>query len=269
MKRRPADYWRLFGFLLRSGLRERMQYKANFLITTIFRVLSVLIDFVLLAVILARFRVIDGWDLAEVAVLYGLVSVSRGLFDLLARELEQFEKYLVSGDYDGILVRPWPTVFGLLARKVDVTRLGMLLQGFAIGGSGAVLLVRRGSLAWPALAYLAVLPLCGAAILVAVAMGTAALGFWLVRIDEFYVFTMYAPMTAAVYPISIYPGWLRGLLHTVVPMAFAGYVPVNYLLGKGGNGWSLLAPLPVAVLALWLAHRLWLWGERHYHSTGT
>ena len=56
---------------------------------------------------------------------------------------------------------------------------------------------------------------------------------------------------------------------TLIPMAFGNYLPVRYLLGKGGSPWVLLLAPVVGVLALWLAYRLWLVGETRYQSTGS
>jgi ABC-2 type transport system permease protein len=270
MKRSVRDYWRVFRFLVASGLRERMQYRANFLLTAVMRSLSLTVDFILVAVILARFELIHGWDVYDVALLYGLVTAGRGWFDTLAREFDRFEHYLVSGEYDGILVRPWPTAFALLARRIDVARAGPVLQGILIAGIGAAGVMGRGGLGWAGAAYLFLgIPLFGAMILTAVSMVTAAIGFWIIRIDELTVFTIYAPTAASVFPLSIYPNWLRGLLHTAIPVAFAGYLPVQYLLGKGAGPWTLLASPAVAALSLVLAGRIWQIGERRYQGTGS
>ena len=263
------DYGRVFMVLLRSGLRERMQYRANFVITALLRAIMAIADFLIIAVILLRFRVIDGWDMYEVALLYGLVSIGNALYHVVGRELEQIEQYLVSGDFDALLVRPWPTLFTLLARRLELGRLGNGVQGIAVAAVGAVELARRGTLGGWEFAYLPLIPLTSGAIILAVALATAAAGFWLIRTDELQVFTTYAPLTAAYYPLSIYPGWLRNMLYTLIPMAFANYLPVRYLLGKGGSPWVLLASPAVGVLALMLAYRLWRIGETRYQSTGS
>jgi ABC-2 type transport system permease protein len=269
MKPSAAAYVRTFLVLARSGLRERMHYKANFLITSLLRGLTALADFLIVAVILMRFRVVDGWDMYEVALLYGLASLGNAIYHVAGREMEQIERYLVSGDFDAILVRPWPTLFTLLARKLDFGRLGNGVQGLAVTVIGVTELTRRGALTgWEHL-YLFVIPLTSAAIIFAVALATAAAGFWLIRTDDLQVFTTYAPVTASYYPLSIYPGWLRGMLYTLIPMAFGNYLPVRYLLGKGGSPWVLLLAPVVGVLALWLAYRLWLIGETRYQSTGS
>lgn len=266
---RAPNPWRVLVLLARAGIRERMQYKFSFVVSTLIRAVSMATDFALVAVILYRFRFIDGWDIYQVALLYGLASAANGLFRTVANEIEGFENYLINGTFDSLLIRPWPTLFTLLARKMDFNRLGTLAQGVLIAIIGAAKLLERGQLLPWQLLYVAVLPFLGAMILLAIVTFTAALGFWLIRIDELQVFTLYAPLTASYYPLSIYPGWLRGLLYTVLPMAFINYVPVLYLLGKGGGPWSLAASPAVAVLACVIAYRFWLFAERRYHSTGS
>jgi ABC-2 type transport system permease protein len=261
--------WQALGLLARAAMREKMQYKFSFLVSSGIRGIAIGIDFALVAVILYRFRFIDGWDIYQVALLYGPGSAAHGLFRIVANEIETFENYLINGTYDSILIRPWPTLFTLLARKMDFNRLGIAAQGLLITAVGAANLLHRGLLQPWQLLYVALLPVLGAMVLFAISTVTAALGFWLMRTDELQVFTLYAPLTASYYPLSIYPGWLRGLLYTVLPMAFINYVPVLYLLGKGGGPGALLASPAVAALGCVVAYRFWLFAERHYHSTGS
>jgi len=108
----------------------------------------------------------------------------------------------------------------------------------------------------------------GACIITSIAIATDAAGFWIIRVDELGIFTMNAPLTAANYPMSIYPTWMRRLLTGVLPVALLGYVPLLYALGKGGSPLYLLAPYAAAVVALGVSVRFWRWGERHYQSTG-
>lgn len=269
MRRTGRDYLRLLWLLARSGLRERMHYKANFLITLVLRTALTMVDFLLVAVILYRFKLIAGWDVYEVAVLYGPAAMAYGLFRMFADELERFERYLVSGDFEGLLVRPWPTLLTLLGRRIDFSRLGAVAQGGVIMAIGASNLIGRGALTPLAALYLAVVPAFGALILTALSLLTAAIGFWTIRIEELQVFVLYAPLTASYYPLSIYPGWLKALLYTVIPVAFVNYLPVMYLLGKGAGPWTLVASPAVAGLMMLIGYRAWLFGNRNYQGTGT
>ena len=54
----------------------------------------------------------------------------------------------------------------------------------------------------------------------------------------------------------------------VIPYGFASYYPASYLLGReiGGMAW---AGMGVAVVMLVVGYRWWLFGLRHYASTGS
>lgn len=264
-----AQGFRLYLRLAAASLQARMEYKLNFALTTfLYGILSV-VDMVLIAALLTRFRTVGGWSLAEVALLYGLSSAAMGIFRTFAPEVDNFERYIVQGEFDGLLLRPWPSLFVLLTRNVDIWRIGWAMQGYLVATVAALALIRSDSMAPWALGYLWLLPLAGCGIFFALALVTAALAFWVERINELQVFTLHAPQNASGYPLHIYPRWLRWLFSSAVPVAFVNYVPVRYLLGKGGSGLDLFVSPMVAAIALWVAYRFWCWGESRYQSTGS
>lgn len=260
----------LRSYLLLAGasLRARMQYKFNFIATTLGYALITLMDFLIVAAILYRFRVIAGWDMYEVALLTGAASASYGLYRAIGTELETFERYLITGEFDSVMTRPWPTLLTLLTRGVDFTRLGATIQGYAVLTLSAGALTGRGELAGWQVGYLYLLPLTGAVILGSLALAAASAGFWITRIEDLLIFSVNAPYTAACYPLEIYPGWLRGLLFGALPTAFIAYVPARYLLGRGGHWAHLLLPPAAAGAAALAAYAFWRRGERQYQSAG-
>lgn len=259
----------LYGRSVRAALRAKMQYKADFLMGCFLYALLSAMDFLMVAAILTRFPRLGGWDVYEIGVLYGMSSIAMGLYRTFAAELHEFERYLVQGEFDGLLLRPWPTLLTLLGRSVEPERLGAVLQGALILGIAAHRLMEAGTLSVFGLAYIAGASLMGTLIPFSLSLITAAVGFWVVRISDLQTFTMYAPVTASHYPLTVYPRWLRVLLTGVLPVGFINFVPVQYLLGKGAGPWVLwLSPLVVLGFGL-VAYGCWRLGERHYQSTGT
>lgn len=256
---------RLYFRFVAAGIRARMQYKWDFLVTTVLYAILAAVDFLTVAAILYRYQYIAGWNVYEVALLAGMVGSAIGLFRCFADELFGFERYLLTGEFDNLLIRPWPTLATLLARNFDLGRIGAYLQGvvvtaFGLGGVKAP--------AWLAVyAYLA--PVAGAVIFLAINLAVAAAGFWIVRIGDLLTFAYNAPATAASYPMDVFPRWLRWLLTSLLPVAAMSYLPMRFALGKGGTVLALLAPFAAAALALLIGYRLWRWGERHYQSTGS
>lgn len=254
---------------VRAALRAKMQYKTDFVVGALFYGLLTVADFLMLAAILTRFPRVGGWDVYEVGLLYGMSWIAMGLYRTFASELHDFERYLIRGEFDGLLLRPWPTLLTLLGRNVEPARLGAVLQGAVILGISAKRLLQTGTLDAFGLVYVVAASIVGTLIPFGLSLITAAVGFWVIRIDELTVFTMYAPVTASQYPLTVYPRWLRALLTSVLPVGFINFVPVQYLLGKSADPRVLwLSPL-VAIGFCVLGYVVWRIGERHYHSTGT
>ena len=259
----------LYSRLAKASIRARMQYRANFILTVLMDGALFAMDFLLMAAILYRFDSIGGWSVFEIGLLYGAASMARGVYRTFGYELHRFESYIAEGHFDTLMVRPWPTLLVLLTRNLDIGRLGAAAQGALVLGISCHALIKAGSLSAGAMAYVWILPLWGAAIFFAISLATSASAFWLTRIADLQVFTMYAPMNAASYPLGIYPASLRALLHTALPVAFAGYVPIRFLLGKGGSAFDLVTPVLVAMAALYVSYWFWRLGESGYQSTGS
>lgn len=257
----------LYIRLLKAAVRSQMQYSWDFILSLVMYTVITVVDFLMVAAILFRYRTVDGWTVYEIAMLSGTLSTAYGLFRFLASEITQFERYMVTGEFDTLLIRPWPTLASLLARGFDLGRLGASLQGIVLLGLGVAWAVRNGAPAWLPF-YAILMPLCGVGVVLAVNLAVAAAGFWIIRIEELGILATNAPQAAAAYPISIYPGWLRRILLGIIPVGSIAYLPLSYALGKGGSLLWLGTPVLAAVASLWAALGLWRLGERHYQSTG-
>jgi len=257
----------LYFRLVAASIRARMQYKLDFIITFVLYALLTAVDFLFVATVLYRYRYIMGWNVYEVALLSGVASSAFGLYRTFGAELNSFERYLVNGDFDSLLIRPWPTLATLLSRSFDMGRLGGVGQGIILITVGLNGVLDAGAPPWLAV-YVYLLPIAGTGVIMALSLATATAGFWLTRIDELQVFAIGAPFTASTYPLDIFPKWLRWLFTGLLPVATMGYIPLRYALGKGGTVLALATPFAAAGLSLLVGLHLWRWGERHYQSTG-
>jgi ABC-2 type transport system permease protein len=259
----------LYFKLVSASIRSQMEYKFSFITSVlIFAVLSAM-DFILVAAILLKFDHIQGWTLYEVGYLYAVSSMVSSIYRIFANEVHNFEKYTLHGEFDQLLTRPVSPLLILFTRNLHLTQLGGFLQGSVILFLSLGAMWKNGNDILPAVLYLPVALFFGTVILFSIGLVTATMAFWITRISELQVFTMYAPLTASSFPIQIYPGWLKGLLLTLLPVAFMAYVPSLYLFNKGGSGFYLFVSPIIALVSITLALRFWKWGIKHYHSTGS
>lgn len=255
--------------LVSASLRGKMQYRLDFLGSTLVQAIMGADTMVFIGAMLWRFGPVMGWSIFDIGMLYAVSRMGNGVYMLLCNELDRFETYMVNGDFDMLLIRPWPTLFTLLARGVGIDRLAFVAQGVAAAALTAPRLVAAGAIGgWDALWLLASVA-WSAMLYFAVGLATAAAGFWIVRIEELQVFTMGAPSTATAYPLDVYPSWLQWVFVTLLPLGLGSYVPLRFILDKGGSPLDLLWPALACPVAVWAAVKLWKAGEAHYMSTGT
>ncbi|GIP38063.1 ABC transporter permease [Paenibacillus sp. J31TS4] len=259
---------RLYLLLFRASVRSRMQYKLNFLLSSGLAAFINLMEFLLIAIILQRFGDIKGWSLYEIGYLYSVLLLSRAIYRILASDVHHIEKYLVGGELDQLLTRPIPVLLALMTQNVTIL-LGEVIQGTVLLVLCFQGLLAAGQIGWLAIPQTALVILAGSVILFAIGLLSATAGFWLTRVRDLQNITEDAARNAAQYPLVLYPGWLRMILLTLVPVGFANYVPALYILRGEYGPWLLLVSTAAAVLLLWVSFRFWRLGLSRYQSAGS
>ncbi|HHY76616.1 MAG TPA: ABC transporter permease [Firmicutes bacterium] len=260
---------RLYWLLISAALRAKMQYKFDFVASLLVESLMGTYDYLVAAAALWRFHTVAGWNIYEVGLLYSVSKIGWGLYRVFLEEVDRFEGYIVRGDFDSVLVKPYPSLFVLASRNFALERLSFVVQGAAIMAISLKGLLPSGAVSLAAIFHLALAVLWTTVLFSAVGIATSAAAFVIVRIEELQVFTQNATSTATLYPLEIYPRWLRNMLLYFIPLGVGNYVPVRYLLGKGGTWLSLAAPAAAALASMAVALKLWRMGEARYHSTGS
>lgn len=264
-------YMRLYFLLISSRIRSQMQYRVSFGAELLGTLLITGLDFAMVAILLNRFQAIGGWTLPEVAFLYGTSAVSFSIAEMLIGGFEDFEAWVVRGEFDQLLLRPLPITFQMITARFATRRVGRLAQGLVALVLSLVLLRP----AWDAaqVLFFPVMLAGGTLLFMAIFVAGATSSFWAPQAHEAVNIFSYGGQFMTTYPMHIYQEWLLSLFTFIIPMAFVNYYPALYLLDKP-DPFGLPAYMPflspvVAVVAFRLSLALWRVGVRHYQSTGT
>lgn len=264
-------YRQLYVRLMGAQLRAAMQYRVSFISEILGNLIISGLDFAMVAILLTRFRAIGGWTLAEVAFLYGCSSISLALAELFIGAFDNFEQWVVRGDFDRVLLRPLPVVYQMMTGALALRRFGRMFQGALALGVGLFLLRPAWDLGH--ILFFGVTLAGGAFFFMAIFILGATLSFWSPQSAELTNIFTYGGQFMTSYPMHIYEAWMRSLFTFVIPMAFINYYPALYLLNKpdpvGLPGWVPFAAPFVALLAFGVAVRVWGFGVAHYQSTGS
>jgi ABC-2 type transport system permease protein len=262
---------RLYVRYLDVSVRSQLQYRASVIMQSIGAFMITAIEFLGILALFDRFGQIRGWTLPEIALFYGMISVSWALCDAMGRGFEVMGQIIKAGDFDRVLLRPRSTVLQMLGYELTIRRVGRLAQGIAVLTYAFVALdvdwtVPRVLLLVAAIAG----TLC---VFMGLIVMQATTSFWTTETIEAWNAFTYGGVTMAQYPLSIYRGWFRRLFMFAIPLGCANYLPGVAILGREdplGTPVVLqwLAPL-VGPAFLGIALVLWRWGIRHYRSTGS
>ncbi|MEZ4682139.1 MAG: ABC-2 family transporter protein [Caldilineaceae bacterium] len=259
--------------LISVQIRSQLQYRTAFLLEVCSSGITLFLFFASLAFVLQRFGDLGGWNLGEIAFLWGTVELAFGVMDMLFSGFDpgNFGKQIRQGLLDQLLLRPVNLTAQVFGSEFVLRRLGRITQGLVV----LLITVALADVHWT-LAKVVYFPLVVLG-LVCFFGGLFIMGatvtFWTVDSIEAVNILTYGGSEMMAYPMHIYPDWLRRTFTYLVPAVFLNYYPALYFLDKPDvlglpPIFSFVAPF-VGLLVLLVALAFWRFGLRHYQSTGT
>lgn len=262
MLRVPSSV-RLYRRSLGAHVRATLEYHADFWIMVLAGLIGPAVGMAFLGAVFAQVPQLNGWRLAEVVLLYGLVTVTDGLAGILFDGVWQIGQLVNRGGLDYLLVRPYPVVLQVMSAQVGFSGVGGVMIGTAMTGWA----LTHVDVAWTPLTVLVsvVLFTSALAIRVAITLASNAVSFWAKGPSTLFAVAVHHLGELTRYPVTVYGVALRVLVTAVVPFAFVAFFPARWLLH--GDRVGLLGPL-VATACLGLALLMFRRGLRRYESAG-
>ena len=248
-----------------------MAYRFQFWIELLVKAISYFSSYLMIWLLLARFKEIDTWSIPEVMVLWALAQLAYTLAaPYFYHSIGKLDRHIVQGTYENLIVQPMPPLLNLIARNLSWTYSSQIILNAVVL---AIALDRSGFVPTPdKLLYLALTIIGG--------MGFQSFSFLLGGSMSFKWLNSgmtigrsfhWLGTNLTQYPISIYPAALRWLLTFIIPAALLNYYPTMYLLGRS----DMTLPLviywiaPIALITLG-ASSFWMYrrAERSYQGSG-
>ncbi len=263
--------WSLYRRLIGARIRSDWQYRTSFLTLVVSQAMVTALEFVALVILLDLVPTLGGWTGSQVAFLYALAALPFGLADVMVSSVDRVPRYVKSGNFDRVLLRPMPALFQMSALEFELRRIGKSIPPFVV----LVWAIPNVGVEWTMgrAATLLMSVLCGTVIYGSLWIATASFSFWAISTEEATNAITYGGEAANEYPLHLYRNWIRLTLGWIIPLAFVAYVPTQHLLGATnplGMSRRLIWWTPlVAAACLGVSSFVWRSGIRHYQSTGS
>ena len=260
-------YLKLYLWFWAQRLKVLLEYPGSTLLDLCGQILSQILGILVIWVVIRQVPGLGGWNYDAVLLIYGLMTLSVGLTYVFGHNLLFLGNgYIRPGELDRLLTRPIDPLFQLVVEHFSWSGMGGALMGAVVTGKALLAL----GIVWSPLKVLVLLlsVVSGTAIFIAFFLIGSVSAFWIMDYSFLVINGFFHPHLFARYPLSIYPRGVLLLMTWLLPYGFASYYPASYLLGKEAGGLVWAGPLVAAVL-LFVGYRFWLFGLRHYTSTGS
>lgn len=253
-------YFRIF-------LKTRLVYKWDTALSILNNALSLAGSIAFIMLLFTQIETLNGWSFWELIFLTAFFRMVLGVQTFLFfAPVFLGREFIITGDLDRVIVRPLNALYQVYADMINIHNFAEAL------GSLAVLLyaAKKLSIQFSLLKMLFGLAsvISSVFLLAAIFLGLGTFAFWTGKSRSFFTI-VWRVRDFSQYPINIYPGAIKAFLMTLMPVAFASYFPVSFLLGKPENYILQLFSLISGPIFFLVSYRFWLYGLSNYSSTGS
>lgn len=243
------------------GAMNELQYRANFWVQLVNSLITLGTGIVAIAVVYTHTDTLSGWSAPELLTVMGVhLAIGGVLKSLVQPNMWRLLQDVEEGNLDYTLTRPADSQLLVSVREVSIWNgidifLGLGVIVWALteipGDFGFI----------DAVGFIVAL-VCGALIIYSIWIAASTIAFKAIRIDNLMQL-LNSVYEAGRWPVGIYPGWLRGMLTFIVPLAFAITVPAE-IVSSRVNWWWLGLGFVITIIALVGSRFVWRRGIRNY-----
>jgi ABC-2 type transport system permease protein len=261
-----AYYARIYFLIVSQYLKARMQYKADFWISSIGMVLQNLMGYFTLWVLFRTIPALAGWRYEELVFLYAFSLLAFSPAQIMFDNVWSLRFHVQEGSFIRYYFKPLNMMFYYMSEMVNIKAFAQLAFAIVILVTSAVSL----GVGWDIPTTLAFLGLLVSAslIMTSLLILSASTAFWIVNSYGVLSFLMRLRDYAR-YPVTVFTGFFRIFFTFVVPIGFVAFFPSRAILRPAEAGWEVwLTPFLGAGLFA-LAYLVWSRGTRAYSGTGS
>jgi ABC-2 type transport system permease protein len=261
-----GEYIRLYFMIETQYIKAQMQYRADFLISSIGMFFSSLATLSIFVVLFQSIPNLAGWSLMEMVFIYAFYMIAISPMQILFDNIWWIRYKVQSGEFIKYYFRPLNMMFYFMSERFDIKGLTQL-------AAGIILLIYSSAQLGLEWSLVKVLILLGAVfsaslVLVSIAVMAGSSAFWLV--NSYPVLALAWKLREfAPYPITIFDGVFRFAFTFILPIGFIAFYPAQFFLRP-----EEISPVfyltPVIGIGLFaFTYKVWALGVNSYTGTGS
>jgi ABC-2 type transport system permease protein len=243
--------------LWKTNLQSAMEFRGAFIAQALGMMLNNGMYFIFWIIFFDRFKQVRGWGLSDMFLLFGVSAGAYGLASLLFGNAFGLSEIISGGRLDYYLSLPKPVLLHALSSRSIASGAGDFVYGI-------LSFLAAGNFTWDAFGRFWIGLLVGAIVFVSFLVIVQSLAFWIGNSTGMSQVFLNAIVTFALYPASLFDTPAKLIMFTIIPAAFMGAVPAEFVRHFT---WGTLGLMALAACVLFgLAVFLFQAGLRRYES---
>lgn len=218
-----AKYIRLTWEIKKLVFASAMSYRTSFLVQVLGMFFNDGAIMMFWYIFFKSFPVVNGWSYHDMMVLFAFSTFVYAFCNLPFEGITDLAKYIISGKLDLYLTGPKNVLWAVAISKSDIAAIGDILFG-------SVILCCAYGFAPMRTAWFFLVTLLAALLFFDFMLIVQSLAFWLGDIDDAAKRVTHMLMSFMMYPQSVFNGFLKFIMMTVVPAFFMITIPVQLIL---------------------------------------
>jgi ABC-2 type transport system permease protein len=241
----------------KANLQSVIEYRFSFIMQVIGMILNDFIYFAIWIIFFERFKEVRGWGISDMYITYGVLASAFGLVALLFGNVFTLSEIINQGRLDYYLSMPRPVLLHAISSRMISSGMGDFTYGFL---SYAL----SGQYTWDGFLRFILATLLAAAVFAGFLILLHSLAFWLGMISGLANLGLGAIITFGIYPTTLFDNYAKLILFTLIPAAFIGAVPAEFI--RSFTWQTLVQLLLGAVAFLFVAIVVFRLGLKRYES---
>ena len=241
----------------KANLLSVMEYRVSFIMQALGMMLNDFMYFAIWIIFFDRFKEVRGWGIGDMYITYGVLASAFGLVALLFGNAFNLSEIINKGRLDYYLSFPRPVLLHAVSSRMISSGMGDFTYGF-------ISYALSGYYTWDGFLRFILATLLAATVFAAFLILVQSLSFWLGMMTNLTSLMLNAMITFGIYPTTLFDGYAKLILFTLIPAAFMGAVPAEFIRAFT---WQSLAELLLgAIVFLFLAVTIFRLGLKRYES---
>ena len=261
-----AEYIRLYILIEKQYIKARMQYRADFIISSIGMFFSSIATLGVFWVILNTVPSLAGWSLMEMIFIYAFYMIAISPMQIVFDHAWNIRFHIQQGTFLKYYFRPLNMMFYYMSEMFDLKGLTQLFLGIALLIYSSMQL----HIAWTlARMMLLLITLFSAALVqISIIVAASCAAFWV--IDSYPVLGLAWKLREfSPYPMTIFDGAFRFAFTYVIPIGFVAFYPSQiFLRPEQVSPLTYFSPL-IGIGLFAITYWIWTLGVNSYNGTGS